>query len=199
MECSWREDRFEPEPEADAAADAAIAALRERGSPSHDGLSARLADYEAVGDRLHLQLQPMRWSLRLGDDAASSLAALCVARSADGRWLAGRRAQWLASWAGRWALGAGGAVEVGEHPNDALTRELEEEWSVIPERVSVEALVRNTSGLVLFVGVAWLADGAEVVPDDEHDAFDWWPADVQRWPEQADAPLRMMATLLSAS
>jgi hypothetical protein len=70
---------------------------------------------------------------------------------------------------------------------------------VTPEHVSVEALVRNTSGLVLFVGVAWLADGAEVVPDDEHDAFDWWPADVQRWPEQADAPLRMMATLLSAT
>ena len=199
MECSWREDRFEPAPEAEAAADAAIAALRERGSPSHDGLSARLAGYEAAADRLHVELQPMRWSLRLGDDASSSLAALCVARSADGRWLAGRRAQWLASWAGRWALGAGGAVEVGEHPNDALTRELEEEWSVTSERVSVEALVRNPSGLVLFVGVAWLAEGAEVVPDDEHDAFDWWPADVQRWPEQADAPLRMMATLLSAT
>jgi len=199
VECSWREDRFEPAPEAEAAADAAIAALRERGSPSHDGLSARLAGYEAAADRLHVELQPMRWSLRLGDDASSSLAALCVARSADGRWLAGRRAQWLASWAGRWALGAGGAVEVGEHPNDALTRELEEEWSVTSERVSVEALVRNPSGLVLFVGVAWLAEGAEVVPDDEHDAFDWWPADVQRWPEQADAPLRMMATLLSAT
>jgi 8-oxo-dGTP diphosphatase len=197
VQCSWRDDRFEPQPEAEAAADAAIAKLRERGSPSHDGLSARLAGYEAAADRLHLELQPMRWSLRLGEDASSSLAALCVARSADGRWLAGRRAQWLASWAGRWALGAGGSVEVGEHPAEALTRELEEEWSVTPERLSVEALVRNPSGLVLFVGMAWLAEGVEVVPDDEHDAFDWWPAAVERWPEQADAPLRMMAALLS--
>jgi ADP-ribose pyrophosphatase YjhB (NUDIX family) len=198
VECSWREERFEPEPEADAAADAAIAELRERGSPSHDGLSARLAGYEAEVDRLYLELQPMRWSLRLGEDASSSLAALCVARSADGRWLAGRRAQWLASWAGRWALGAGGSVEVGEHPTHALTRELAEEWAVTPEQVSIEALVRNTSGLVLFVGLAWLPEGAEVVPDDEHDAFDWWPAEVERWPDHADEPLRRMATLLAA-
>ena len=62
-------------------------------------------------------------------------------RAADGRWLAGRRADWVATWAGRWALGAGGAVEVGEDPVAALARELEEEWSVVPERLSVEALV----------------------------------------------------------
>ena len=37
-----------------------------------------------------------------------------------GRWLAGRRAMWLSSWAGRWALGAGGAVEVGENPVQTL-------------------------------------------------------------------------------
>ena len=64
-----------------------------------------------------------------------------MARDADGRWLAGRRAPWVATWAGRWALGAGGAVEVGEDPVEALTRELEEEWSVAPERLAVEALV----------------------------------------------------------
>ena len=52
----------------------------------------------------------------------------------DGRWLAGRRADWVATWAGRWALGAGGAVEVGEDPVTALARELEEEWPVAPER-----------------------------------------------------------------
>ena len=72
----------------------------------------------------------------------------CVARAADGRWLAGRRAAWVASWAGRWALGAGGAVEVGETPADTLVRELEEEWSVPPERLPVEALVCPPTGLV---------------------------------------------------
>ncbi len=188
-----------PGTEAAAAADAAIAELRERGSPSHDGLSARLADYDASDARLELELQPMRWSLRLGEDASHALASLCVTRAADGRWLAGRRAPWVATWAGRWALGAGGAVEVGENPTDTLARELDEEWSVAPQRLSVEALVRIPSGLILFVGVAWLPEDAEVTRDDEHDAFAWWPAEVAQWPDEADAPLRAMASLLAAS
>jgi ADP-ribose pyrophosphatase YjhB (NUDIX family) len=195
----WRDEEFVPGDAEAAAADAAIAELRDRGSPSHDGLSARLADYQAADARLELELQPMRWSLRLGEDASHALASLCVTRAADGRWLAGRRAPWVASWAGRWALGAGGAVEVGENPADTLARELYEEWSVAPERLSAEALVRIPSGLVLFVGVAWLPDGAEVTPDHEHDAFAWWPAEVERWPDEADAPLRAMATLLAAA
>jgi ADP-ribose pyrophosphatase YjhB (NUDIX family) len=195
----WRDEEFVPGEEAAAAADAAIAELRDRGSPSHDGLSARLADYDTEDGRLELELQPMRWSLRLGEDASQALASLCVTRAADGRWLAGRRAPWVASWAGRWALGAGGAVEVGENPADTLARELHEEWSVAPDRLSAEALVRIPSGQILFVGVAWLPAGAEVTPDHEHDAFAWWPAEVERWPDEADAPLRAMAALLAAA
>jgi 8-oxo-dGTP diphosphatase len=198
VEARWREECFEPGAEASAAADAAIAELRQRGSPSHDGLSARLADWDAGPNRLALELQPMRWSLRLGEDASHALAALCVARAADGRWLAGRRAPWVASWAGRWALGAGGAVDVGENPAETLSRELEEEWSVAPERLSAEALVRIPTGLVLFVGMAWLPAGAQVAPDEEHDDFAWWPADVEAWPEDADEPLRRMGSLLAA-
>jgi hypothetical protein len=37
------------------------------------------------------------------------------------------------------------------------------------------------------------------VPDHEHDEFAWWPADIERWPAEADEPLRRMAGLLSAS
>jgi 8-oxo-dGTP pyrophosphatase MutT (NUDIX family) len=122
---------------------------------------------------------------------------VCVVRSADGRWLAGRRAAWLATWAERWALGAAGSVEVGENPAETLVRELDEEWSVTPERMSVEALVKLPSGLVSLVGLAWLADGTMVTPDAEHDDFAWWPADVASWPEQADAPLRRLAELVS--
>jgi 8-oxo-dGTP diphosphatase len=192
----WREDEFEPHDTASARADEAIAELRERGSPSHDGPAARLCRQEASADRLELELQPMRWSVRLGDDALNSLSALCVARDSEGRWLAGRRAAWLATWAGRWALGAGGAVEVGENPADTLSRELDEEWSVTPEELTVEALVRIPSGLVLLVGMATLAPGAAVEPDAEHDAFAWWPAEVSHWPEEADEPLRRMASLL---
>ena len=73
-----------------------------------------------------------------------------------GRWRAGRRAPWVATWAGRWALGAGGSVEVGEDPVEALARELEEEWAVRPERLAVEALVSLPSGMVMLVGQAWL-------------------------------------------
>ncbi len=193
----WREDEFEPRAGAHAEADQAIAQLRDRGSPSPDGLGARLVSYESSPEGLELELQPVRWSLRLGDDAAASLSALCVTRDTDGRWLAGRRAAWLATWAGRWALGAGGSVEMGENPAHTLARELHEEWSVEPERLSVEALVRIPSGLVLLVGLATLAPGAEVVPDAEHDEYAWWPADVSAWPDEADEPLRRMASLLS--
>jgi hypothetical protein len=50
--------------------------------------------------------------------------------------------------------------------------------------------------MVMFVGQAWLPAGAEVVPDDEHDTFAWWPADPRDWPAEADDPLRRMAELL---
>lgn len=196
----WRDDPWEPPASATAAADAAIDRLRERGSPSHDGLGARLVGHDAADGALALELQPVRWSLRLIDAPGNeSLSVLCVTRSADGRWLAGRRAAWVAQWAGRWALGAGGAVEVDEDPVATLSRELEEEWSVVPERLSVEALVRLPTQLVLLVGMAWLREGAEAVPDHEHDAFAWWPADVERWPQEADEPLRLMAGLLAGS
>jgi ADP-ribose pyrophosphatase YjhB (NUDIX family) len=195
----WREDRFEPPPERTAAADRAIAELEGRGSPAHDGLAARLADFEAEAEGLRMELQPLRWSLRLvSEDASASLAALCVVRDAEGRWLAGRRAPWVATWAGRWALGAGGAVEVGEEPTLTLTRELEEEWSVSAERLTVEALVSLPNRMVMLVGQAWLAAGAEVRPDHEHDAHAWWPRDVDEWPEEAGSTLRHMAKLLDA-
>jgi 8-oxo-dGTP pyrophosphatase MutT (NUDIX family) len=193
----WREDSFEPHPDQSAAADRAIAALEDRGSPAHDGLAARLCAFEADEHGLRLTLQPMRWSLRLSDDAAASLSVLCVARDAAGRWLAGRRAPWVATWAGRWALGAGGAVEVGEDPVEALTRELEEEWSVVPERLAVEALVALDSGMVMLVGQAWLPASVNVERDAEHDAHAWWPPEPDAWPDEADPVLRRMATLLT--
>lgn len=194
----WRDDAFVPGAADLAAADAALDALRERGSPSHDGLAARMVEFEQRPDGLHLALQPARWSLRLvGSETARSVSVLCVVRDAEGRWLAGRRAPWLASWTGRWTLGAAGAVEVGEQPVHAMVRELHEEWSVAPERLTVEALAETPNGLVFLVGMAWLALGAEVVRDDEHDAHAWWPADVAGWPPEADETVRRMASLLA--
>ena len=198
VDVAWRDDPFEPPPERARAADAAIAALADRGSPSHDGMAARLAGYGAEGGRLRLELQPMRWSLRLvEEDASGSLSALCAVRDAEGRWLAGRRAAWLASWAGRWALGAGGAVEVGEDPVGTLARELEEEWGVAPERLAVEALVCLPNRMAMLVGQAWLAPGARVRRDAEHDDHAWWPADPAAWPAEADPALCRMARLIA--
>ncbi len=200
MTATWRSEVYEPDPAVMAAADDAVEALRRRGSPSHDGFAARLSGFEADERGLRLELQPARWALRLHpEDAVGSISALCVVRAADGRWLAGRRGAWLASWAGRWALGAGGSVEVDENPTDTLGRELQEEWSVSPERLGVEALVRLPSGVVLLVGLAWLADGASVTPDDEHDEYAWWPSDVAQWPPEGDEPLRRMASLMAGA
>jgi hypothetical protein len=176
IEVSWREDEFSASPAAVAAADAALDELRERGSPSHDGLAGRLATYEVDDGKLRLELQRARWSLRLSlEDAVQSLSVLCVVRDADGRWL---------------------AVEVDENPAHTMSRELLEEWSVAPERLQIEALVCLPSQVVLLVGQAWLATGATVTPDAEHDDFAWWPADVAQWPDEADEPLRRMAALL---
>ncbi len=86
-----------------------------------------------------------------------------------------------------------------ENPTDTMGRELLEEWSVAPERLRIEALVRLPSQMCLLVGQAWLSDGAEVRPDHEHDDFAWWPSEVQQWPAEADEPLRRMGSLLSAS
>ncbi|HEY7966845.1 MAG TPA: NUDIX hydrolase [Solirubrobacteraceae bacterium] len=196
----WRENAFEASTAALERADAAIGALRDRGSPAHDGLAARLVAFEARDGRLELELEPIRWALRLDrDDALQSVAAQCVVRSSDGRWLAGRRASWLATWAGRWALGAGGSVDAGENPADTLVRELHEEWSVHSERITVEALVCLPHRLVMLIGLAWLSDGAEVARDEEHDAHAWWPAEIDDWPPEADEPLRHLARMLSAT
>jgi 8-oxo-dGTP pyrophosphatase MutT (NUDIX family) len=194
----WSEQPFEPPEGAARAADAAIAELAARGSPSHDGLSTRLASFEASATELLLDLQPTRWALRLSQtDASQSLAAMCLVRAADGSWLAGRRASWLASWPGRWALGAGGSVDPGESPVTTLTRELEEEWSVTPARLRIELLECLPQYLVMFVGMAWLADGASVIPDDEHEDYAWWPPEPDRWPPEADGPVRKIGAMLA--
>ncbi len=198
VEAVWEDAPYRPTPDQAAAADAAISALRERGSPSHDGVAARLAGHRITEDgRLVLDLQETRWALRLvPGDGADSLSALCVTRDSDGRWLAGRRAAWLASWAGEWALGAGGAVDPHENPFDTLSRELGEEWSVQPQTVTGELLIALPQRMAMFVGMAWLPAGAQVTPDAEHDAYAWWPPDPADWPEEAHPQLRLMASLL---
>ncbi|MDO9408457.1 NUDIX hydrolase [Patulibacter sp.] len=192
---TWLEEPYEAAPEATAAADAEIQRLKDRDSPSHDGVSTRLVAHRVdEAGALHLELEPVRWALRLlPGGAARSMTGQCVVRDHEGRWLAGRRAAWVATWAGRWSLGAGGAVDPGESPMHTLERELDEEWGVAAERIAGLSLVLLPSDLVMFVGIAWLAPGAEVDRDPEHDAHEWWPADVDAWPEHAEPTLRGLA------
>ena len=198
VEAVWHDDAYEAPADVERLADGAVEGLRERGSPAHDGMATRLASWEVAGDRLRLELQPARWALRLLDDASDALTALCVVRAGDGRWLAGRRAAWVSSWASRWALGAGGAVDLGESPEQTLTRELHEEWQLEPERLSVEALVALPNGMNMLVGLATVSDRSEPVPDAEHDDWTWWPADIDSWPAEADERLKLMAALLGS-
>ena len=161
-------------------------------------MATRLVAWDARDDHLRLELQPVRWALRLLDDASDSLTALCVVRSEDGRWLAGRRADWVSSWAGRWALGAGGAVDLGESPTDTLARELQEEWRLKPNGLSVQALICLPTGLNMLVGLATVPNSCDPVPDAEHDDWTWWPADTSDWPDEADDRLKLMADLLGS-
>jgi 8-oxo-dGTP diphosphatase len=198
VEAVWRDDPFAVPPELERLADVAVERLRERGSPAHDGMATRLAAWDAGAAGLRLELQPVRWALRLLDDASDSLTALCVVRSRDGRWLAGRRAGWVSSWANRWALGAGGAVDLGEAPVDTLARELHEEWCLKADDLSVEALIVLPNQLNILVGLATVPDGCEPVPDAEHEDWAWWPADPADWPAEADDRLKLMAALLGS-
>jgi 8-oxo-dGTP pyrophosphatase MutT (NUDIX family) len=88
-------------------------------------------------------------------------------------------------------------VDPGENPAHTLVRELREEWSVSAERLTVEALVCLPHQFVLLVGLAWLAEGAQVSPDAEHDDFAWWPPQIDHWPPEAEDPLRRTAMMLA--
>ena len=196
---TWLSEPYVYPPAAQAEADAALAALAERGSPSHEGVSARLASFDASGDALAVGLQSSPWSARLLSDKHGSFAVVCLVRSRDGRWLAGRRAPWLAIWPGVWMLGGAGGVDQGEDVVTALRREVVEEWSVEPEDVAVEAIVRLSDGMQWLVGSATLANDAEVVSDEEHDDWAWWPADPAAWPDVEVRPeLKALAALVSS-
>ncbi len=198
IQVRWHSEPYVPSAETTQAADRALQKLRGRGSPSHDGLAARMRDYERPGRPAAARLQPVRWSLRLLPGAAGAEPVSAVRRARRRGQLAGRAPRGVAGDLGT-ALGArrGGSVEVDENPADTLARELGEEWSVSPSD-SRRGADPVAGGITMLLGQAWLADGAQVTPDAEHDEFEWWPADPGRWPAHADQPLRLTAALLAA-
>ena len=79
--------------------------LRERGSPSHDGVAARLVDFRADDDGIAIELQPLRWALRLVAGDASPQRGRAVRHALGRRALAGRAPRAVGRLVGR-ALGA---------------------------------------------------------------------------------------------
>ena len=134
VEARWRDDAYEPPGGGRTARPTmAVDALRERGSPCHDGLSTRLVSYGEDGRRAGAGAPAVALGAAAGGGRRLDQphGALRGAHR-DGRWLAGRRAAWVSTWASRWALGAGGAVDLGESPAETLPRELHEEWQLEP-------------------------------------------------------------------
>ena len=191
-----------PPPRSTQAADAAIDGLQRArlAQPRRRGRAPGRLPASSEGG-IAIELQPLRWALRLvAGDASQSVAALCVTRSADGRWLAGP-ARAVGVLVGR-ALGArrGRRGRPRREPRrHARARAGGGVVGVARARCAGEALLRLPHGLVMFVGQAWLAEGADeaVQPDDEHDAFAWWPGDIDDWPAEAGEALPRMARWLT--
>ena len=196
---TWSANPYDPSPELAARAARAVAERRARGATISDGTAARLVSFRATAHRLQLELQSTRWALTIVDDpAVRALSVLCLVRDAHGRWLAGRRAGWTATWPGRWTLGAAGAIEAGEQPSVAMRRELGEEWGVQPRELLARALIHRSPGRVFLLGLAELGAVADITPDAEHDAFAWWPSDPAQWPTTAHPDLRHFARICLA-
>ena len=160
----WRDEEYEPAPgrrrpppTRDRRARATAARRPTTGSPRGSRAT------RPTTARLELELQPMRWSLRLVARATPPARSPSCAsmRDADGRWLAGRRAAWVASWAGRWALGAGGAVEVGEDPvRDARRASSRRSGRSRPSGSRSRRWSRCPTAWSMLIGLAWLPAGA---------------------------------------
>jgi dATP pyrophosphohydrolase len=90
-----------------------------------------------------------------------------------------------------------GHIEPGERPAEAALREMREETGLAPVRFynvsRVEAFYQHAIDTVALVPVfaAFVADAAEPVPGDEHDAAEWLaPPDAMArvaWPREARA------------
>ena len=173
----WSERPFDAGAGAEAQADAAIAepARARVAHPRRAGRPAGVVLCDGTG--LDLELEPARWAHPPRRRRAGQHLRPVRGTRPRGA-LAGGPPRGVGGHLGRAVgAGAGGAVDLGENPADTLARELEEEWSVQADHMSVEALVRLPTGLILLVGMAHLPAGAEVTIDPEHDAHAWWPPD----------------------
>ena len=150
---------------------------------------------------ISIEMQPLRWALRLvGEDASQSMAALCVTRAADGRWLAGRRAPWVASWAG--PLGARRRRRGRRRREPRRDPRARAPGGVVgrPRAGSRRGAPAPAApaGDVRRPGVARRGRRSrKSTPDHEHDEYAWWPSDIDEWPAEGET-LATMARWLSS-
>ena len=152
----------------------------------------------ATDDGLALELQEMRWALRLTDDAPgrSPCCAWCATTRAAGS-RAGAPRGWRAGRAS-WALGAGGAVDVprGRRARAAAASCRRSGRRAGSDRRRGAARHPDRHDDADRPGLA-ARPGAEVTRDHEHDAHAWWPRNPIEWPDEAHPQLRRLATLLN--
>ena len=178
----WRDEHFEPPRRARRRPPTRRSRRCASAGRRATTASPRASSATASDDgRLELELQPLRWALRLvaGRRAGVGLRALRHARAR--RALARGPARGVAVASGRGAgrsAPAARSTSARARPRRSRASSCEE-WSVEPERLTVEALVRLPHGMVMVVGARLAGRRApRSTPDDEHDAYAWWPADV---------------------
>ena len=199
VDVRWQADAFEPAPGATEAADARSTRCAGAARPATTGWPRRLVDFRADGSGLTLELQPARWALRLVPEFAAR-ACRCCAWSATPT-VAGSPAAVPAGW--RRGPGAGRSAPPDRSRSTRTRRTRCAESSPRSGRCRRSGSGSRRSWCSRARWRCWSGrrgcpTAPTVSPDDEHDAFAWWPADVEQWPAEADEPLRRVAELLLA-
>ena len=129
----------------------------------------------------------MRWSLRLERRRRGARSRSCASRATPtgaGWPAAARRGSRPGPAAGRSAPAARSRSARTRWRRS--TRELEEEWAVVPERLAVEALVSLDTGLVMLIGQAWLPRGRRGRARPRARRARLVAAGPDAWPDEAD-------------
>ena len=150
------------------------------------------------GGALHVELQPLRWALRLVEGDASAVDLRALRHRATAR-AAGSPAAAPRGWppgpgAGR---SAPAARSTRARARSTRSRASSTRSGRSPPSASgrgARAAARTTSSCSS--ARPGCPRAPSVTPDHEHDAHAWWPADIDAWPDEADEPLRRMARLL---
>ena len=199
VEARWLDEAYEPPDEKVAAADEAISALRERGSPSHDGVAARLVSHREEDGRLIIELQPARWALRLVEGDASDTRRRAVRHPRRRRALARRPARAMAELVAG-PLGArrrrrGRRRRVaGRHARARAARGVE-------RRARARCAATRSSASPTGSSCSSARPGCPTAPRSSATPSTTptpggRPTSAQ-WPDEADEPLRRMAALLA--